>query len=147
MSTQVLTAEAQLSTLLPSRQPGKGWSITLWIAQGLLATAFLAIGGMKLLPPADAQAAQMPAILRLFIGSAEVIGALGLILPAATRIKHLLTPLAALGLLTVMVLATLFHISRGEYQALPVPLAFAALAGFIAWGRTKKAPITPGGRV
>jgi len=55
-----------------------------------------------------------------FIGVSELAGALGLILPAATRIRPGLTPLAALGLSTIMALAMLFHLVRGEPQALPI---------------------------
>jgi len=76
-----------------------------------------------------------------FIGASELAGALGLVLPAATRVKPLLTPLAALGLVTVMLLAIAFHLSRGEVSALPLNLAFAALSAFVAWGRLKRVPI------
>src|SRR5258706_10286711 len=85
--------------------------------------------------------AMSPALVR-FIGACELMGAAGLLLPAVTRIKPDLTPLAALGLLTIMVLASAFHVSRGEAaQALPFNLTVAAVAAFVAWGRLKKAPI------
>jgi putative oxidoreductase len=74
------------------------------------------------------------ALLR-FIGVAELAGGLGLILPAATRIRPMLTPLAALGLATIMTLAFVFHIQRGEWDALPVNAVLGALAAFVAWGR------------
>ena len=77
------------------------------------------------------------------IGVAELLGALGLILPAATRVKPMLTPLAASGLATVTLLAAIFHISRGELGALPIPLVLGGLAAFVAWGRAAKAPIAP----
>ena len=77
------------------------------------------------------------------IGIAEFLGGLGLILPAVTRIKPMLTPLAGVGLATVLVLATMFHISRGELGALPIPLILGDLAAFVAWGRVAKAPIAP----
>jgi hypothetical protein len=64
-----------------------------------------------------------------------------LLLPALTRIKPSLTALAGAGLATIMLLASLFHISRGEPQVLPVNLVFGGLAAFVAWGRWKKAPI------
>jgi putative oxidoreductase len=77
-----------------------------------------------------------------FIGACELAGAVGLILPAATRIRPMLTPLAASGLVVVMLLAMAFHISRGEAaQALPINLTLGALAAFVAWGRFRKAPI------
>ena len=73
--------------------------------------------------------------------SPSSLGAIGLILPAATKIKPSLTPLAALGLLTIMILAMAFHLSRGEVQATPVNIVLGGLAAFVAWGRTKRAPI------
>jgi len=78
-----------------------------------------------------------------FIGVVEVLGALGVVVPAATRIKPSLTPLAALGLTTVMVLASLTHLARGEVQMLPITIVLATLAAFVAWGRFRKAPIAP----
>jgi hypothetical protein len=54
-----------------------------------------------------------------------------------------LTPLAALGLVVVMTLAAGFHVLRGEFSAPPINLASAALAGFVAWGRGRRAPIAP----
>jgi uncharacterized membrane protein YphA (DoxX/SURF4 family) len=121
--------------------------ITLWILQALLAAAFLATGLMKLALPVAQLAGQMPwvndvpAFLVRFIGLAEFAGALGLILPALTRIRPNLTPLAALGLIAVMVFASIFHLTRGEGMMVPANLLLAALAGVIAWGRTRKAPI------
>jgi hypothetical protein len=70
-----------------------------------------------------------------FIGLSEVFGALGLILPAATRIKPVLTGLAALGLTLVMVLAVGVHVVRGEGYVLALPLLLGVLAAFVAWGR------------
>jgi putative oxidoreductase len=70
-------------------------------------------------------------------------GALGLVVPSATRIKPWLTPLAGAGLLTVMILASLFHLSRGEANLAPINVVLGALAAFVAWGRWKKAPIAP----
>ncbi len=121
--------------------------ITLWILQVLLAAAFLMTGLMKLALPVAQLAGQMPwvndvpAFLVRFIGLAEFAGALGLILPALTRIRPNLTPLAAVGLIAVMVFASAFHLSRGEGMMVPANLLLAALAGVIAWGRTRKAPI------
>lgn len=87
--------------------------------------------------------AAVPAPIVRVIGVAELLGALGLILPAATRVKPMLTPLAGVGLAMVMLLATIFHISHGELGALPIPLVLAGLAAFVAWGRAAKAPIAP----
>jgi putative oxidoreductase len=121
-------------------------NIALWIIQALLAAAFVMAGGMKaFMPVAELTKAGMtmaPALAR-FIGAAELAGAVGLILPAATRIAPKLTPLAAVGLLTVMVLATGFHVTRGEWHSVPVTVGLGTLAAFVAWGRFKKAPISP----
>ena len=64
-----------------------------------------------------------------------------MILPAATRIEPMLTPFTGAGLATAMLLATIFHISHGEFRALPGPLVLGCLAAFVAWGRAMKAPI------
>lgn len=124
---------------------GKGLHIGLWIAQALLAVAFGMAGMMKLTTPMEQLAAGMawvqssPEALVRFIGLSEVAGALGMILPAATRIKPILTPLAAVGLVTIMVLAAGVHVSYGEA---PIPnVVLGGLAAFVAWGRYKKAPI------
>jgi putative oxidoreductase len=122
--------------------------ILLWIVQVLLACAFGMAGVMKSTQAAEALvqggmawAGQMPLAMVRFIGVSELLGAIGLILPAATKIKPILTPLAALGLLTIMILAMAFHLSRGEVQATPINIALGGMAAFVAWGRTKKVPI------
>ena len=137
------------STATRTAQPRRALHISLWIAQVLLAGMFLMTGVMKLTQPIDALAAQMPwvtsfapAMVR-FIGAAELAGALGLLLPSLTRIQPRLTVLAALGLVVVMVLASALHLSRGEGAMVPMNLALAALAAFVAWGRSKAAPIAP----
>jgi putative oxidoreductase len=78
-----------------------------------------------------------------FIGAAELLGGLGLILPAATGVKPVLTPLAGVGLAMLMLLAMIFHISRGKLGAVAMPLALGGLAAFVAWGRSVGAPIAP----
>lgn len=121
--------------------------ISLWIAQILLAAVFGMVGVMKATAPIEALAQQLawpgaaPVWLVRFIGISEIAGAVGLILPAVTGIAPALVPLAALGLTVVMALATLFHLARGEWQAVAVPIALGALAAFVAWGRTRKALI------
>ena len=76
------------------------------------------------------------------IGSLEIAGALGLILPALTRILPKLTPIAAACFMLLQIGAMITHISLGEMGVLPVNLALFGLAGFLAWGRWKKVPIT-----
>jgi putative oxidoreductase len=127
--------------------PPKAWHYGLWSVQALLALAFVMAGFMKLTTPLDQLGAAMPwvtavpgALVR-FIGLAELAGGLGLVLPAATRIRPILTPIAAAGLVVVMVLAALLHVARGELAALPVNLVLGGLATLVAWGRTARAPI------
>lgn len=122
-------------------------SIALWIVQGLLAVAFgLGGWGKATMPMADLLArvpwasAVSPGLIR-FIGIAEVAGALGLIVPAVTRIMPKLTAWAAIGLLVIMILAAGFHAQRGEWTSVPINVVIGALAAFVAWGRLKKAPI------
>ena len=128
---------------------GKGMHIGLWVVQVLLGVAFLAAGLGHLAQPMEQLRAQNPWITGTmgqfvrFIGVVEVLGGLGLILPSATRIKPSLTPLAALGLTTVMVLAALTHAVRGEFFMIPVNAVFGGLMAFVAWGRWRKAPIAP----
>jgi hypothetical protein len=76
-----------------------------------------------------------------FIGVAEVLGGLGLILPAATRILPWLTPVAAAGLALDMLLATLVHLVRGEVGLVVVPLLLGLLAALVAYGRWRVVPI------
>jgi hypothetical protein len=133
----------------PSPARGKGLHLALWVAQGLLAAAFFGAGVMKTTAPLEQLRAAMPWVngamghLVRFIGTAELLGAVGLVLPAATRVKPWLTPLAALGLAVVMVLASLTHVARGEFPMLGVNAVLGGLAAFVAWGRSRKVPITP----
>ena len=112
----------------------------LWAAAAVLAVLYLMAGGMKATQPIDKLAAQMkwpadlPRLTR-FVGVAEVLGAIGLILPLATGILPWLTPLAALCLVLVQVLAIGFHVMRKEFQIVPANIVLLALAAFVAWGR------------
>jgi hypothetical protein len=127
----------------------KAWNIALWVAQVLLAAAFGYAGFYKATAPMPELVARLvwpaslPPELVRFIGGCEVAGALGMLLPAATRIMPILTPLAAAGLATIMLMASVFHLSRGEASALGITLPLAALAVFVAAGRLHKAPIPP----
>jgi hypothetical protein len=124
---------------------------SLWVVQGLLGAAFLMAGFMKATTPLDQLGANMawvthtPGALVRFIGISEIAGGLGLILPAATRIKPILTPIAAGALVVVMVLAFLTHLVLGEPEGLPVNVVLGGLAAFVAWGRFTKARIAPRG--
>ncbi len=92
---------------------------TLWTVQGLLALIFLFAGGMKLVLPIEALTKQMPlpGLFLRFIGVAEVLGAIGLILPGLLRIRPGLTPLAAAGLVIIMIGATVLTLAGGKEKA------------------------------
>jgi uncharacterized membrane protein YphA (DoxX/SURF4 family) len=111
----------------------------LWITQVLLAALFLFAGGMKLVVPIETMNAQSPLPLPgpflRFIGVVEVLGALGLILPWATRVRPLLTPLAAAGLAIVMIGATVLTFTTGGVAAAVMPSVVGLLSGLVAWGR------------
>jgi uncharacterized membrane protein YphA (DoxX/SURF4 family) len=115
-------------------------NIALWIMAGLLAAAFLGSGGTKLIQPKqklpaswgwakDFSAGSIKAV-----GALEVLAALGLILPAALDIAPVLVPLAAVGLVLLMVGAFIVHVRHREAQAI-MPLVLLALAAFVIWGR------------
>lgn len=114
----------------------------LWTIQALLALLFLFAGGMKLVLPIEALTAQMPlpgAFLR-FIGVCEVLGALGLVLPGLSGIRPGLTPLAAAGLVIVMIGATVVSIAYVGVVSALFPLAVGLLLAFVAYGRSRIAP-------
>ena len=114
----------------------------LWTVQVLLALLFVFAGGMKLVLPIEEMTKQMPmpgGFLR-FIGVAELLGGLGLILPGLLRIRPGLTPLAAAGLVIIMIGATVVSfLVGGALMALP-PLVVGILAAFVAYGRWRVAP-------
>jgi DoxX-like family len=117
----------------------------LWIVSGLLAALFLFAGAMKLISPAEMLAEQspLPVLFVRFIGLAEVLGALGLILPAALRIKPRLTILAAIELAHVMLGAALLGLAAGDPLAASIPALVGGLATFVAVGRwQQQAPST-----
>jgi putative oxidoreductase len=123
--------------------------VTLWVVQVLLAAFFLMAGINHGLKPI-AEAAQsspwitgIPVWLARFIGFAELAGAVGVVLPAATRVLPWLTPLAAAGLAVIMALAVPFHVLRGEASVVAFNVVPALLAAFVAWARSTRARITP----
>ena len=114
-------------------------NVVLWIIAGLLAVAFAGAGLMKLAQPKAKLAASGMAWTEDFsdgqvkgIGAVEVLGALGLILPAALGIAEVLTPLAAAGLAITMVIAAITHVRRGEGSMVPVNIVLGGLALFVA---------------
>jgi DoxX-like family len=118
-------------------------NVVLWIIQVLLALLFLFAGGVKLVLPIEEMTKQMamPGLFLRFLGVVEVLGGLGLILPGLLRIKPGLTPLAAVGLVIVMIGATAISLKMGAAAAL-IPLVTGVLAAFVAYSRWRLAPIS-----
>jgi uncharacterized membrane protein YphA (DoxX/SURF4 family) len=118
---------------------------TLWTLQILLALLFLFAGGAKFFMPVDQMTQGMPAALAngpfmYFIGACEVLGGLGLVLPGLLKMKQGLTPLAACGLVMIMIGATVLSIPQGISLAV-FPLVTGILAAFVAYGRWRLAPL------
>lgn len=139
---------SNVNTAIVAPRAGLGWKLGLWSAQILLCLFFGASGVCKLILPPQTlvgmgvnYANDFPHFLLLFIGTAETAGAIGIVLPALTRIRPSLTSLAALGFVALQVLAICFHLVRGEIYGLPLNFVLVALAAFVFWGRSKKAPI------
>lgn len=95
----------------------------LWVIQGLLAALFLLAGGMKLVPPLDQLTGPvpLPGWFVRFIGVAEVLGGIGLVVPGLVGIRPGLTPLAAIGLLVVMVGAVVITLAGGDMAPALIP--------------------------
>jgi uncharacterized membrane protein YphA (DoxX/SURF4 family) len=112
-------------------------NVALWIAQALLAVIFLFAGGMKLVMPIEELTAQMPmpGLLVRFIAIVEVLGGLGVILPWLMGIWPGLTPLAAAGLVIIMIGATIFTLMTGNIAMALIPIVVGLLAAFVAYGR------------
>ena len=114
----------------------------LWIVAGVLAAAFLAAGLMKVLRPREQLVKSgltwaedfSPNAVKA-IGALEILAAIGLILPALLDIAPVLVPLAALGLVLMMIGAAVVHARRKEYSAMAPSLVLLVLAAFVAWGR------------
>jgi uncharacterized membrane protein YphA (DoxX/SURF4 family) len=117
-------------------------NVVLWVLQGLLAAGFLGSGGFKLTQPYEKLSKTLgwashfrPPVVRL-IAAAELVGALGLILPAATGIAPILTPIAATGLAVTMIGALITHRRLRDPISLMAPSAvLLVLSAVVAWGR------------
>jgi hypothetical protein len=118
-------------------------NVVLWIVQVALGLLFLFAGGMKLVLPLEQLAGPiaMPGWFVRFIGVVEVLGGLGLILPSVLRIKPGLTPLAAAGLVIIMIGAIAVTLAAGEVTAALISAVVGLLAAFVVYGRWRRAPI------
>ncbi len=120
--------------------PSRKTTILLWIIQGLLALVYLFAGAMKFVIPMEQMTKQvpLPGLFLRFIGVAEVLGAIGLILPGLLRIRPGLTPLAAAGLAIITVGATVVTLRTGGGAMALFPLVVALLSAFVAYSRWER---------
>ncbi len=125
-----------------SRRSSRTRNVVLWIVQVLLALLFAYAGWVKLSMPLEALAkvAPLPAPFLKFIGAAEIVGAVGLVVPWLTRIRPGLTPLAAACLVVIMIGAVVVTLATMPATWAVLPLATGALAAFVAIGRWRLAP-------
>lgn len=135
-------------TTIANSKTSKAVNILLWIAQGLIALTLLWAAYAKLLQPIEETAKMLPWALDnpgllTFTGIVDFLGGIGIILPAAFKIQPKLSVFAAYGTIALMIVASIFHISRGEASLIGMNIFFLLLAAFVVWGRTKKAPILP----
>jgi uncharacterized membrane protein len=119
--------------------------VILWIVQVILALGFLRLGITHAMRPESMRDRipwmwALPREAMLIIGILDILGAVGLILPAVTRIQPWLTPLAALCLAILMVFAIIFHATRRELPNIALNAILGLLAAFVAWGRFVAAP-------
>ena len=125
-------------------------NVVLWILQVLLAAAFFAHGWLVLAPPPDIAAQmlkELPRAFWVFLGIAEVLAAVGLTLPGLTRIQPWLVTWAAVGVMIVMVSATIWHIARNEMSSAVITAVLLAMATFVAYARARVLPIRARGVV
>ena len=121
--------------------PDRKSNVWLWIIQGLLALLFLVAGGAKLVMPIEemTKGTSLPGLFLRFIGVAEVLGAIGLILPGLLRIRRDLTPLAAAGLVIIMVGATVVNLEGGQKAAAVITVVAGLLSAFVAYSHWRAA--------
>jgi uncharacterized membrane protein YphA (DoxX/SURF4 family) len=115
---------------------GDGMNVLSWVLQVLLAVVFFAHGWLFLTPPAaiaEQMNATLPRWFQLFLGVAEILAALGLTLPALTRILPWLVPCAAVGVMVVLVSATVFHVVRSEASSAVITFVLLLVATFVAY--------------
>ena len=121
-------------------------NVLLWVLQILLAAAFLAHGLMFLFPSPEIEVlmdASLARPFRYFLGVAEVAAGVGLVVPGVTRIAPWLVPLAAAGLVPIMIGATVLHVVRAEYSSAVITAILLAMIVVVAWGRWRLRPIAP----
>jgi hypothetical protein len=121
-------------------------NIALWILQVLLAAAFLAHGWLLLFPPPDIAALmleQLPRWFWVFLGVAELAAGVGITVPGITRIMPRLVPAAAIGIVIVMISATVWHLVRAEWSSSVITFVLLLMATYVAYMRWGVLPIRP----
>ena len=120
----------------------KKTNVLLWVIQALLALLFLFAGGTKFVLPTEqlTQGGWSLGFIR-FIGVCEIVGAIGLIVPSVTRIRPSLTPLAAAGLVIIMIGATVVTLRTPQPAGAVIPGIVGLLAAFVAYGRWRVVPL------
>jgi len=119
-------------------------NILLWVLQVLLAVVFIAHGLLLLMPPPDIAAQMVMSLPRsfwVFLGVAEVAAAIGLTLPGLTRVMPSLVTWAAIGIMIVMISATIYHVMRNEISSAVVTFVLLLMATFVAYMRLRVMPI------
>jgi len=119
-------------------------NILLWVLQVLLAVVFIAHGLLLLMPPPDIAAQMVMSLPRwfwVFLGVAEVAAAIGLTLPGLTRVMPSLVTWAAVGIMIVMISATIYHVMRNEISSAVVTFVLLLMATFVAYVRLRVMPI------
>lgn len=117
----------------------------LWTIQGVLALVFLFAGSMKFIMPVAEMTKQIPfpAWFLYFIGTCELLGAVGLVLPGLLHIREALTPLAATGLVVIMIGAVVVTVATMGVLPAILPFLVGCLAAFVAYGRRRLAAPAP----
>jgi uncharacterized membrane protein YphA (DoxX/SURF4 family) len=119
-------------------------NILIWVLQVVLAVAFFAHGWLFLAPPPEIAVqmnASLPRWFQLFLGIAEILAAIGLILPGVTRILPSLVVWSAVGIMIVMIAATVYHVVRNEMTSAGITLLLLAMAAYVAYVRQRVLPI------
>ena len=132
-----------------TNRPDRKMNVVLWILQSLLTALFMFAGVMKFIMPIEEMTKQiaLPGWFLHFIGAAEILGAIGLILPGILRIRVELTPLAAAGLSIIMFGATWITLAGGQEAAAIIPFIVALLSAFVAYSRWRMNPSYESSRV
>lgn len=123
----------------------KTMNTILWIVQGLLALTFIWSGFMKIFNPQDLPFPWVKDNRNLVVltGIVDFLGGLGIVLPGLFRVQPKLTIFAAYGIIVLMTVASVFHISRGEAEDIGFNIFMALLAVFVVWGRKAKITKSP----